>query len=107
VTNATETPTWIRIEAPDALTAFALERRLVHLHPSVVGRRGTWTVEIEDFDDRIGEIEAAVRYWLRGTGRESAVVRVGDEQKLVQADPLADPPLGAGYDAGGVLEHEP
>jgi hypothetical protein len=107
MTNAIETPIWIRIEAPDAITAFALERRLVHLHPSAVGRRGTWVVEIEDFDDRGDEIEAAIRYWLRGTGRESATVHVGDVQKVVRADPLAEPPLGAGYDSGGVLEHEP
>lgn len=107
MTSATQTPTWIRVEAPDAITAFALERRLVHLHPSVVGRRGSWTVEIEDFDDRLGEIEAAIRYWLRGTGRESALVRIGEEQRVVRAESLADGPLGAGYDAVGVLEHEP
>jgi hypothetical protein len=107
MTNATQTPRWIRIEAPDAITAFALERRLVHLHPSVVGRRGTWAVEIEDFDDRIGEIDAAVRYWLRGTGGTSAIVHVGDEEKVVRADSRPEAALGAGYDAGGVLEHEP
>ena len=105
MTTAAET--WIRVEAPDAPTAFALERRVVHLHPSVVGRRGAWSVEIPDRDDRIGEIEAAVRYWLRGTHRESAVVHIGDERRVVVAEPLAERPLGAGYDEGRVLEHEP
>ena len=76
-------PTWIRIEAPDAERAFALERRLAHLHPSVVGRGESWVVELEDLDDRLDEIEAGVRHWLRTAGGGSAVVHAGAAVRTV------------------------
>jgi hypothetical protein len=74
LTTATQTPMWIRIDAPDAASAFALERRLAHLHPSAVGRGAEWCVELEDFDERAEEIEATVRHWLRETGLRSTVM---------------------------------
>jgi hypothetical protein len=102
-----ETPLWIRVEAPDATSAFALEQRLAHLHPSAVGRGTVWCVELEDFDDHREEIEAAVRHWLRDTGLGSTVMTSnGQTTTIVVGEPQLEP-LGAGYDDSRVLEHEP
>ena len=57
--------TRIHIAAPDAPAAFALEQRLSHLRPVTIGVDGDWTVELEDTEDRLEEIEAAVHHWLR------------------------------------------
>ena len=91
-----ETIRWIRVEAPSPTSAFALEKRLAHLHPSAVGRGTAWCVEIEDFDDRREEIEAAVRQWLRETGIRSTVITTNGEWTTVTA---GDPALAPRTDA--------
>src|SRR5690348_2642019 len=102
-----QTPVWIRVEAPDAASAFALEQRLAHLHPSAVGRGTRWCVEFEDFDDRRGEIEAGIRHWLQEIGVRSTVLSSNGEVTTVTAEPQAEEALGTGYDGARVLEHEP
>lgn len=103
-----ETSTWIRVEAPDAPTAFALEKRLAHLHPAAVGRGPSWCVELEDFDhDRFDEITAAVEHWLREIGIRSTQMHVDGDVTTVVAYPAGQPSLGSGYDSADVLEHEP
>jgi hypothetical protein len=66
----------IGILAPDAATALALEKLLSHLEPTTVGRHESWTVELEDDGDRLDEVIAAVRHWLRENGIESTSVVV-------------------------------
>jgi hypothetical protein len=82
-----ETSRRICIDAPDAPTAFALERRLAHLHPAAVGRGTDWCVELEDFDDRLDEIEAAVEHWLREIGIRSTQLHVDRDVTTVLAYP--------------------
>lgn len=69
-------PTRIRIEAPDARAAFALERRLAPFHAFAVGRGRAWGVELDDYDDQFGEVAAAVRHWLRDTEQTSTLSTV-------------------------------
>jgi hypothetical protein len=99
----------LQISAPDAATAFALERRLAHLHPVAVGRGADWRVELEDSDDRLDEITAAVAHWLRDIGADTTEITVDGLVKTVESKVTDDEPLGAGYDAAYVLvlEHEP
>ncbi len=107
MTTFTETSKRIRIAAPDARTAFALERRLTHLRPVAVGRGLNWYVELEDLDDRLDEITAAVEHWLREIGVGSTEMHVDGAVLTVATDPRDDTPLGAGYDSERALEHEP
>ena len=104
--NTMAMSTRIRVDAPDAGTAFALERRLAHLHPAAVGRGLNWCVELEDFDDRLDEIAAAVEHWLREFGLRSTQMHVDKDVTTVLAHGTGETSLGFGYD-GGVLEHEP
>ena len=69
-------PTRIRVETPDARTAFVLERRLAPFHAFAVGRGPAWGVELDDYDDQFDEVAAAVCHWLRDTDQSSAVIRV-------------------------------
>lgn len=101
------TPTWIRVDAPDGAAALALERRLSHLHPITIGLHDRWYVEFEDFDDRVEEIVAGVRYWLRTRGLAGTTVHIDDAERTVEAEMHDEPALGAGYDCERVLEHEP
>ena len=107
MTSVVQTPQWIRVEAPDANSAIALEQRLAHLHPSAVGRGTIWCVEFEDFDDRREEIEAGIRHWLKEIGLRSTVLTANGEATTVVAEPRAEEGLAAGYDGADVLEHEP
>ena len=107
MTSVVQTPQWIRVEAPDATSAIALEQRLAHLHPSAVGRGTSWCVEFEDFDDRREEIEAGICHWLKELGLRSTVLTANGEATTVEAGPAAEEGLGAGYDGADVLEHEP
>jgi len=100
-------PTWIRVEAPDAPAALALEQRLAHLHPSAVGHGTSWCVEFEDFDDRREEIEAGVRHWLRTLALRSTVLTADGQETTIAVEAPSEEPLGAGYDGAHVLEHEP
>jgi hypothetical protein len=102
-----ETSRRIRVDAPDAPTAFALERRLAHLHPAAVGRGTDWCVELEDFDDRLDEITATVEHWLREIGIRSTPMHVDRDVTTVVAYPAEREALGYGQDGLGVLEHEP
>jgi hypothetical protein len=100
-----QAPTRVRIEAPDASAAFALERRLAPFHAFAVGRGPAWGVEIDDYDDQIDEISATVRHWLRETRHGSTLIAIGDTLKTI--DVAGDgAPLGSGYD-GQALEHDP
>jgi hypothetical protein len=82
------TSTWIRVDAPDATTAFALEKRLAHLHPTVIGFGPNWCVELEDFDhDRFDEITAAVEHWLREIAIQSTQMHVDSDVTTVVAYP--------------------
>lgn len=97
----------VRVDAPGAAAAFALEKRLSHLHPTAVGRGPDWCVELEDSDDRIDEIEVTVAHWLGELGLRSTEVHVDGRSKAIVAHPVGDTRLGSGYDDGSVLEHEP
>lgn len=107
MTTQLETPMWIRIDAPDGPSAFALEQRLAHLHPSAVGRGENWCVELEDFEDRREEIDAGIRHWLRAVGVRSTTVHANGVATTITAEPLVESALAAGYDGPDVLEHEP
>jgi hypothetical protein len=102
-----ETSRRIRVDAPDAAAAFALEQRLAHLHPAAVGRGTDWCVELEDFDDRLDEITATVEHWLREIGIRSTRMHVDRDVTTVVAHHAEQTPLGSGYDSTDVLEHEP
>lgn len=106
MTIIADTSKRIRIVAPDASTAFALEKRLAHLHPAAVGRGSEWCVELEDLGDRL-EITAAVEDWLREIGADSTEMQVDGSVMTLAAHPRDEAPLGAGYDGARVLEHEP
>jgi hypothetical protein len=54
----------VRIEVPDADSAFRLERRLAGRHPVSIGRGPRWEVDIEDHGDATDAIADAVRDWL-------------------------------------------
>jgi hypothetical protein len=97
----------IGITAPDATSAFALEKRLSHLRPTSVGHSDAWIVELEDDEDRHDEIVAAVRHWLCDIDLESTELHVnGAVEQIEQVErPLAM--LGSEYDVGPVLTHEP
>jgi hypothetical protein len=101
-------PRKIEILAPDASAAFALEKRLAHLSPTAIGSGLSWSVDLEDGDDRLDEIEAAVQHWLRDSNLRSTVIRIdGAVRGISVGPPPLDGPLGAGYDGGPVLTHEP
>lgn len=74
----------IHIAAPDAQSAFALERRLAYLHAGAVCVHGEWAVELHDFADQLEEIEAAVRHWLRDRDEHSALIEVNGEAVEVE-----------------------
>lgn len=98
----------IRIQAPDAPAAFALERRLSHLRPTAISAGLGWSVELDDTEDRLEEIEAAVRQWLRQIDLRATVMRIdATTEKVIEQVPVEASPLGAGYDGPRVLTHEP
>jgi hypothetical protein len=102
-------PTRIRVHAPDADSAYALESRLAHLDGVPIDVRDVWTVELESATNRLEEIEAEVRRWLHEQRLPSTVISVAGRDRAVEieldaGEPLE--PLGSGYDAGA-LEHEP
>lgn len=101
-----DTITRIKIDAPDAGSAFQLERRLSHMRPAAVGRGAAWQVELDDAEGRTEEVVAAVQHWLRDAGLRSTTVHVDGAPRVVAAHPGGGS-LGAGYDGAGVLEHEP
>jgi hypothetical protein len=68
------TGNWIRIDAPDGVSAFLLERRLFHLLPTAVCRHGAWRVELECDPESEDEVLAAVRHWLRESSADSTEV---------------------------------
>jgi len=101
-------PARIRIHAPDAEAAFALESRLARdgVHAGV---HDVWTVELESATNGLEEIEAEVRSWLQQLRLPSTVVSVAGRDRTIEieldaGEPLE--PLGSAYE-GRVLEHEP
>lgn len=97
----------VHIDAPDAPSALALERRLAHLRPVAVCRGAAWSVELEDADDRLDEITATVEHWLGTSGVGTTQMRVDGAVRTIAASGGDDSLLAAGYDGAGVLEHEP
>jgi hypothetical protein len=78
-------PVKVEVAAPDAATAFMLERRLSHLAPTVVGQGSEWSVELDADSDRLEEIEAAVRRWLWEEALTEATVVTGDRKRRLHA----------------------
>ena len=74
----------IHIAAPSASAAFALERRLAHLHASAVCVHGEWSIELHDQADTIAEIEGAVRDWLHAGHAEHAVVEIDGRREAIE-----------------------
>jgi hypothetical protein len=107
MTTLNSAPKRIRIQAPDAPAAFALERRLAHLRPTAVSAGFGWSVELEDADDRLEEIEAAVRHWLREIDLRATVMHVDATTEKMVERAGEESALGAGYDGPRVLTHEP
>jgi hypothetical protein len=98
----------IAIEAPDAVTALALEKRLRHLHPTSVGTRGHWLVDVDDAEDRLDEIVAAVHHWLGECSLEATTIRVdGSPRRIERTAVAAGAMVAADYEGGEVLAHEP
>ena len=100
------TPTRIRIETPDASSAFVLERRLAPFHAFVLGLGPRWGVELDDYEEQREEITASVSHWLRDRGLHSAPMYVDNVLTTVAVHPNGDS-LGGDYESGRVLEHEP
>jgi hypothetical protein len=78
-------PVKVAVAAPDAVTAFMLERRLSHLAPTVLGHGSEWSVELEADPDRLEEIEAAVRRWLWEEALTEATVVTGGRKRRLHA----------------------
>jgi hypothetical protein len=100
-------PARVRIHAPDAEAAFALESRFARDGvPS--GVRDVWTVELESSTLHLEEIESEIRRWLHELRLPSTVVSVAGRDRTVEIElDAGEPePLGAGYE-GRALEHEP
>ena len=100
-------PARIRIHAPDAEAAHALETRLVR-DGFAAGAHDVWTVELESTACGLEEVEAQVREWLLELRLSSTVVDVAGRDRTVEIEVGAGEPepLGTGYD-GSALEHEP
>jgi hypothetical protein len=101
-------PARIRIHAPDAEAAVALEARLAR-DGLPAGVHDVWTVELESATNGLEEIEAEVRRWLHEQRLPSTVISVAGRDRTIEieleaGEPLE--PLGSGYE-GLVLEHEP
>jgi hypothetical protein len=66
----------LRIGAPDAPSAFLLERRLTHLRPSAVARGDDWSVELTCGEEEVDEVEAVVKHWLRESGAPATSIEI-------------------------------
>ena len=65
----------VRIHAPDAASAFLLERRLVHLQPFAVAHGDEWSVELRCHDtEQLPDLTAVVRSWLRESNAEATTI---------------------------------
>lgn len=81
----------IRIDAPNAQAALALERRLSHLSPTAVGVENDWCVELTDESgDRLDEIIAAVEHWLADEHIVETIVHTDGTSRRVTAGGLED-----------------
>lgn len=76
----------VRIEAPDARTAFVLERRLRHLHPIAVGRGRCWEVDVEEFEGVENELVAAICDWLQDVRHPYTTLWVDGRPRSVGSD---------------------
>lgn len=83
MTTMVGAPKRIRIDAPDARTAFMLERRLAHLHPAAIGYGLDWRVELPEAGGHLDEIEAEVRPWLGDCGIRSTQIHLGDAVRTI------------------------
>ncbi len=75
----------IGIAAPNATTAFALERRLTHLRPTTIGRGRKWEVEIDGDHSHVDEVVAVVRNWLADEHLSETTLAVDGHTRLVRA----------------------
>jgi hypothetical protein len=75
----------ISVATPDATTAFDLEKRLAHLHPTAIERNGTWEVELEADEPRVDEVDAVVRNWLTDEGLRATTVSIDGRHHRVHA----------------------
>ena len=75
----------VEIEMPDRQSAFRLEDDLRALYPLAVGRHGVWSVVVHDEEDHLDEIVEASRRWLRTSGVDELVLRIGDSELVVHA----------------------
>ena len=75
----------VEIEMPDRKSAFSLEDDLRALYPLAVGRRGVWSVVIEDEEDHLDEVVEASRRWLHAADLDDLVVRIGEHELHVHA----------------------
>lgn len=78
-------PTRVRIEAPDALTAFELERRLVFWRPTAIARHDRWFVELETDETRLDELGVAVKHWLADERIAETVLHTDNRARHVRA----------------------
>ena len=62
----------IRVTAPDAASAFQLERRLAPVHRARVVLDDEWAVEIDDAEGTVEDITEVIREWLRDTNTACA-----------------------------------
>jgi hypothetical protein len=75
----------VEIEMPDRQSAFSLEDDLRALYPLAVGRRGEWSVVIDDEEDHLDEVVEASRHWLQRADLDDLVLRVGRHELHVHA----------------------
>ena len=78
-------PAKIRIRAPNAEAAFALEARLAH-DGVPAGVQDVWTVELESATNGLEEIEAEVRRWLQDLRLPSTVVSVCGRDRTIEIE---------------------
>jgi hypothetical protein len=76
----------IRIAAPSLTAAVTLRRELAAFGPVFVGLRHGWTVEFETPEERLDELRAALRDWLREIGEPSTVLIVDHSPEAVAVD---------------------
>jgi hypothetical protein len=75
----------VEIEMPDRRSAFSLEDDLRALYPLAVGRRGVWSVVIDDEEDHLDEVVEASRHWLQTAELDDLVLRIGEHELHVHA----------------------
>ena len=77
----------VRIAAPDAPSAFLLERQLLPRHPSTLVHGDDWWVELRcHATEELPEIEAAVARWLRESSAEATTIEYDGGLRRVRVE---------------------